>query len=491
MAAKKYHIGRNGEPAVCHAKGKCPLGGSSGVENHFTNYQDALKRSEELYEARFIGESKSAAMSKRFAEKTAPKLLKGDIAKMRAGITAKEAVDVFNSVSGRKTVDLSEKSVLGHREYPVVRMRRSAGASKSLDAMRSAASAAARGQEALAVGHPAQAVAATQKSLDNVNADLARVKTLLANNSLKTKPDYTRADVFYATDMTKGAETGMIMYTSTRFDTERLEADLKKAGYSLEDAQAVSQTWSDAKIRDAMIAKIRAASPELAGRKGVNETLDAAMEASGLFTKSVDWSPNSKAVDAVAAEHPDAVVPRQLADDTAVTTTNSGELRQMFCELNRQKAALEARQTQYSHEIVASAGEDVFKNAKGRKVTIAGMEFSSRTSWTFEPARGEIDPSLPEEERKRLTAERDAQISTFIRDDLGGDPADFKTGRRTVTEESLKAFSAAHPDARIGYWKYARPQQNFRYRDIQAESNPTPKFSKKVFTDVRFRGEFE
>lgn len=65
MAAKRYHIGRNGEPAVCHARGKCPLGGASGTENHFTNYQDALKRSEELYESKFVTTSKSATMSRK------------------------------------------------------------------------------------------------------------------------------------------------------------------------------------------------------------------------------------------------------------------------------------------------------------------------------------------------------------------------------------------------------------------------------------------
>ena len=493
MAAKRYHIGRNGEPAVCHAKGKCPLGGASGTENHFTNYQDALKRSEELYEAKFITTSKSATMSRKFAETAAP-LIQGDITAMRASATAQEAVDVFNNVARRRDIEIPETTTgkIGRSTYPLVPMRRSARTRETLASMRRGYFRAYEHQTALANDHPAQAVATIQKSLDNVNADLARVKTLLGENTMNTKPAYTRADVFYATSTDKGHEKGMVMYTTTRFDTERLSEDLEKVGYKLADVEAVSQTWSDAKIRDAMIAKIRAASPELVGRKGVNETLDAAMAASGLFTKSVDWSPNSKSVNAVAEANADAVISRVMPDDIPHTTSNSGELRQMFCELSEQKAALEQRQMEYGQKALEAAGDGVFTSAKGTKVEVDGVEFSGRTSWTFEPANEAVDPDLPADERARALAERDEQISLFIREDLGGDPADFKTGRRSVTADSLRAFSAAHPDARIGYWKYAKPQQNFRYRNVDTESDPDVRpYSKKIFRDVKFRGEFE
>lgn len=493
MAAKRYHIGRNGEPAVCHAKGKCPLGGASGTENHFTNYQDALKRSEELYEAKFITTSKSATMSRKFAETAAP-LIQGDITVMRASATAQEAVDVFNNVARRRDIEIPETTTgeIGRSTYPLVPMRRSARTRETLASMRRGYFSAYEHQAALANDHPAQAIATIQKSMDNVNADLARVKTLLGENTMNTKPAYTRADVFYATSTDKGHEKGMVMYTTTRFDTERLSEDLEKVGYKLADVEAVSQTWSDAKIRDAMIAKIRAASPELVGRKGVNETLDAAMAASGLFTKSVDWSPNSKSVNAVAEANADAVISRVMPDDIPHTTSNSGELRQMFCELSEQKAALEKRQMEYGQKALEAAGDGVFKSAKGNKVEVDGVEFSGRTSWTFEPANAAVDPSLPADERVRVLAERDEQIASFIREDLGADPADFKTGRRSVTADSLRAFSAAHPDARIGYWKYAKPQQNFRYRNVDTESDPDVRpYSKKIFRDVKFTGEFE
>lgn len=492
MVAKRYHIGRNGEPAVCHAKGKCPLGGASGTENHFTNYQDALKRSEELYEAKFITTSKSTTMSRKFADTAAP-LIQGNITTMRASATAQEAIDVFNNVARRRDIEIPETTgKIGHSTYPLVPMRQSANTKKTLKKMFDNYHTASEMQIGLGAEHPAQAVATIQKSLDNVNADLARVKTLLGENTMNTKPAYTRADVFYATSTDKGHEKGMVMYTTTRFDTERLSEDLEKAGYKLADAEAVSQTWSDAKIRDAMIAKIREASPELAGRKGVNETLDAAMAASGLFTKSVDWSPNSKSVNAVAEANADAVVPRVMPDEIPHTTSNSGELRQMFCELNEQKSALEQRQMEFGRKALEEAGDDVFTSAKGNKVEVDGVEFSGRTSWTFEPAKAAVDPNLPADERARVLAERDEQIASFIRDDLGGDPANFKTGRRSVTMQSLRAFSAAHPDARIGYWKYAKPQQNFRYRNVDAESDSDVKpYSKKIFRDVKFRGEFE
>ena len=49
-----------------------------------------------------------------------------------------------------------------------------------------------------------------------------------------------------------------------------------------------------------------------------------------------------------------------------------------------------------------------------------------------------------------------------------------------------------HPDARIGYWKYAKPQQNFRYRNVDAESDSDVRpYSKKIFRDVKFTGESE
>ncbi len=408
---------------------------------------------------------------------------------MRASATAQEAVDVFNNVARRRDIEIPETTgEIGRSTYPLVPMRRSANTKKTLGEMFSNYHSASEMQIGLGAEHPAQAVATIQKSLDNVNADLARVKTLLGENTMNTKPAYTRADVFYATSTDRGHEKGMVMYTTTRFDTERLSEDLEKAGYKLADVEAVSQTWSDAKIRDAMIAKIRAASPELVGRKGVNETLDAAMAASGLFTKSVDWSPNSKSVNAVAeanaAASPelvgrkgvnetldaamaasglftksvdwspnsksvnavaeanaDAVVSRVMPDDIPHTTSNSGELRQMFCELSEQKAALEQRQMEYGQKALEAVGDGVFTSAKGNKVEVDGVEFSGRTSWTFEPANEAVDPDLLADERARVLAERDEQIASFIREDLGGDPADFKTGRRSVTADSLRAFS--------------------------------------------------
>lgn len=47
----KFHINKNGVPAPCKAsKGKCPLGGADGTENHFDNYQDAQAAADEKHE---------------------------------------------------------------------------------------------------------------------------------------------------------------------------------------------------------------------------------------------------------------------------------------------------------------------------------------------------------------------------------------------------------------------------------------------------------
>lgn len=40
----KFHINKNGVPSPCKAsKGKCPLGGVDGTENHFDNFEEAEK----------------------------------------------------------------------------------------------------------------------------------------------------------------------------------------------------------------------------------------------------------------------------------------------------------------------------------------------------------------------------------------------------------------------------------------------------------------
>lgn len=51
----KYHINKKGVPAVCHAKvGKCPLGGASGLENHFNTIEAAQNYADELNQSNFI-----------------------------------------------------------------------------------------------------------------------------------------------------------------------------------------------------------------------------------------------------------------------------------------------------------------------------------------------------------------------------------------------------------------------------------------------------
>lgn len=48
----KFHINKHGVPAPCKAtKGKCPLGGDSGEENHFDSKQDAQKAADQINES--------------------------------------------------------------------------------------------------------------------------------------------------------------------------------------------------------------------------------------------------------------------------------------------------------------------------------------------------------------------------------------------------------------------------------------------------------
>lgn len=50
----KYHINKNGVPAICKAKeGQCPLGGQSGSENHYDTSQEAQVAADKINESRY------------------------------------------------------------------------------------------------------------------------------------------------------------------------------------------------------------------------------------------------------------------------------------------------------------------------------------------------------------------------------------------------------------------------------------------------------
>lgn len=50
----KFHINKHGAPAPCKAqKGKCPLGGDSGKENHFDNKEEAQNYADKINEAEY------------------------------------------------------------------------------------------------------------------------------------------------------------------------------------------------------------------------------------------------------------------------------------------------------------------------------------------------------------------------------------------------------------------------------------------------------
>lgn len=44
----KYHINNNGDALICKATQKCRFGGESGVENHFTNKNEAEKAAQQI-----------------------------------------------------------------------------------------------------------------------------------------------------------------------------------------------------------------------------------------------------------------------------------------------------------------------------------------------------------------------------------------------------------------------------------------------------------
>lgn len=54
----RYHINKNGVPAVCHAeKGKCPLGGVTGSENHYNSLEEAQTAVDNMHANDFINSS--------------------------------------------------------------------------------------------------------------------------------------------------------------------------------------------------------------------------------------------------------------------------------------------------------------------------------------------------------------------------------------------------------------------------------------------------
>jgi len=70
---KKYHIGRDGTPKVCTAKGECKLGGE-----HFNNIEAAQKYADELNQKKVEEEKQSENEAPYFNEQQIKQILVGN-----------------------------------------------------------------------------------------------------------------------------------------------------------------------------------------------------------------------------------------------------------------------------------------------------------------------------------------------------------------------------------------------------------------------------
>lgn len=106
---KKYHIMSNGGVDLCTAKKRCRLGGKSGIENHFTNKEDAQKASEEKLAAQF-GNTKSVSRSVNAARNDTNVVLK-ELAK-DVKVTRVKSVGSYDPASDTGSKEESSVAVL-------------------------------------------------------------------------------------------------------------------------------------------------------------------------------------------------------------------------------------------------------------------------------------------------------------------------------------------------------------------------------------------
>lgn len=109
----KYHINKQGVPAICKAtKGNCPLGGASGNENHFDNEQDALAASKAILEKEnglLPGLEQLDPFSKENIGERFPQLSDEEVARVQNYVEKEEDISrKVNALKARKDMGTDE-----------------------------------------------------------------------------------------------------------------------------------------------------------------------------------------------------------------------------------------------------------------------------------------------------------------------------------------------------------------------------------------------
>lgn len=104
--AQKYHISKDGTPGVCTATGACPLGGVSGVENHFyaSSPEEIAEKVDKIHTEEYIKEQMTPEQKQA--------LIEGEIAVRQA----RERQAEINEKYGYKDFDAKEKKAFKSTE---------------------------------------------------------------------------------------------------------------------------------------------------------------------------------------------------------------------------------------------------------------------------------------------------------------------------------------------------------------------------------------
>lgn len=431
----KWHIGSDGQPHICKAMGgRCPFGGADGTYHHYNSLAEANKVAEEiasrLYAKRTLNTSMiryKLSRNKLYPDEAVPQ------SELNGRITDRDLEEVLERYHRYVVFDGEIDS------HPVVSMRTSPAMKERLEQVRSEYYSTKSNRNKLcADGEYGAALSTAMQSLKNVQANLDILKQKMKDQSADGVEGACVAGVYYDTSPNKDINfRGVMLDNVITFDTNLIRDDLG-CDYALDDVMDHEGEVSARKLYDAMVE-----------RNGYQSAHD-----SGLFEYRVTWYPDSQDIQRIADGHQSSVMSvGSVADDIGTPA----QMRAMYCELYDCKAGLydEIRDIQRNIKVQSEEeqGDPMawVQNPGSSRSAMNGLRFKSRRVLQFR------DPD-PAKVREEIRA-------------MGFDDARFDKYKR-VTPRSLHKFRAKHPEANLGYWRYAQATPVLRYKDETKDITP-------------------
>jgi hypothetical protein len=405
----KYHIGKDGEPHLCNAeKRPCPLKQADGSPvPHYGSMEQA-------YEALYVKESHSLNDAIRYQKKYENWADKDQ-----------DVQDIIDDAFAGKRFQMF-KTANAEYSVPVKTVRQSKATRELTAGMHDRFKSVRSAQEAMT---PDGKLAAQYASMTAIESDMKRLKASTAQESL--------ANVLYVNSRADGA---FQVQVSASIDKNKIKSDLDMSDADLEKFYDVSTgDYSVSSVKKAFNDSIADAIP--AGTRGAPAKRKAAWDASGLAVDEVTYSPDKKALEAVASAHNDAVISEQFDDDKLGTMWGSAK-RAALCELGVQHQILK-------DEI--SAREDALRKQ--------GASESGDPNAVFKKLSESDSDGLKFKERHSAVL-NEKNVDAFARQH----GIDAKTLRKTSKSFTLDKFKEFAKDKKIPTFKYLKPQRAVHLR---------------------------